>query len=45
MTLERGEKLETMESKAEDLENHSKRFQTRATEVKRHFYCKYLKIY
>jgi len=44
MTLERGEKLEVMEEKAEDLENQSKRFQQRATQVKRHFFCQYIKL-
>jgi hypothetical protein len=44
MTLERGEKLENMEEKAEDLENHANLFQKNATKVKRHFLCQYIKI-
>ena len=44
MSLERGEKLEHMEEKAENLENHASMFQRNATKVKRHFLCQYIKI-
>jgi len=44
LSLDRGAKLEVMEEKAEDLENQSKKFQTHAVAVKRHFCWQYIKL-
>ena len=44
LSLERGERLENMEEKAENLENHASQFSKNSTKVKRMFCAQYVKL-